>query len=125
MPLEECEALWKANESVDHPNVGLPHDWHLNRARVSVPPPPEVGLKLDVEICRRNRKLPEPMRCERMYENPQFWYDFLAWEHTAHCRSTFHFEYQPWEAYPVNEFPPTRKTTTTTMMSSRRRPTRP
>jgi hypothetical protein len=78
----------------------------LNRARVSVPPPPEAGLKLDAEICCRNRKLPEPMRCEHMYENPQFWYDFLAWEHTARCRSTFHYEYQPWEAYPINEFPP-------------------
>jgi hypothetical protein len=54
VPLEECEALWEANESVDHLNIGLPHYWHLNRARVSVPPPPEPGPKLDVKICRGN-----------------------------------------------------------------------
>jgi hypothetical protein len=39
--LEECEKLWEDNESVDHPDVGLSHGWHLNRASVSVPPVPE------------------------------------------------------------------------------------
>jgi hypothetical protein len=32
--------------------------------------------------------------------DPQFWYDFLGWEHTTDLRSTFHGEYQLWEAYP-------------------------
>jgi hypothetical protein len=91
VPFEECEALWEANESIDHPNVGLPHGWHLNRVRVSVPPPPKAGQKLDVKVRRRIRKLPEPMCFERMYLNTQF----LAWEHTARHRSTFHGEYQP------------------------------
>jgi hypothetical protein len=77
VPLEECEALWEANKSVDHPDIGLPHGWHLNWARMPVPPP-EAGPKLDVEVRRRIWKLPEPMRFERMYQNPQFWYDFLA-----------------------------------------------
>jgi hypothetical protein len=36
VPLEECKQLWAANQSVDHHDVGLPHCWHLNRARVSV-----------------------------------------------------------------------------------------
>jgi hypothetical protein len=29
-----------------------------------------------------------------MYQNRQFWNDFLAWEQTGHRRSTFHGEYQ-------------------------------
>jgi hypothetical protein len=33
--LEECEALWAANQSVDHPDVSLPHGWHLNPADTS------------------------------------------------------------------------------------------
>jgi hypothetical protein len=58
VPLEECEALWAANQSVDHPDVSLPHDWHLNRVRVSVPPVPSVGPRLDAKIRRRIRNLP-------------------------------------------------------------------
>jgi hypothetical protein len=33
-----------------------------------------------------------------------FWYDFLAREHVARCQSTFHGEYQSWEAHPIDEF---------------------
>jgi hypothetical protein len=40
---KECEALWEANESVDHPGVFLPNSWHLNRARVPVSSPPDAG----------------------------------------------------------------------------------
>jgi hypothetical protein len=69
MSKEECEALWKANESVDHPDVSLPYGWHLNRARVSVLPPPETGPKLDAEMHRRIRNLPKAMRCNHMYQN--------------------------------------------------------
>jgi hypothetical protein len=66
------------------------------------------------------------MRHDRKYRNRQFWYDFLAWEHNAHRRTTFHDDYQPWEAYAVDEFLPTRKMRTTrTTTSSRRRPTWP
>jgi hypothetical protein len=101
VPLKECKELWAANQSFDHPDAGLPHGWHLKRARVPVPPLPEAGPKLDAEIRRRIQKLPEALRCDRMYQNPQFWYDFLAWEHTARRCSTFHCEDQPWEAYPV------------------------
>jgi hypothetical protein len=61
--LKECEVLWAANKSVDHPYVGLPHGWHLNRARVPVPPSLEAGPKLDAEI-----RL-EAMRCDCMYQN--------------------------------------------------------
>jgi hypothetical protein len=57
---------------------------------VPVPPPPETRPKLDVEMCRRIRNLPKAMRCDRMYQNRQFWYDFLTWEHTARKRSTLH-----------------------------------
>jgi hypothetical protein len=60
---------------------------------------------LDAGIHHHIEKLPEPLRCNRMYQNPQFWYDFLTWEHTARRRSTFHREYQPWEAYPIEESP--------------------
>jgi hypothetical protein len=77
---------------MDHHDVSLPHIWHLNRARVPVPPP-STGPKLDAEICRRIRNLPEAMRHDRKYRNRQFWYDFLAWEHTAHRRTTFHDDY--------------------------------
>jgi hypothetical protein len=44
--LEECEALWAANQSFDHPDVSLPQGWHLNRARLSVSPAPPMGLTL-------------------------------------------------------------------------------
>jgi hypothetical protein len=54
VPKEECEALWEAKESVDHPDISLPQGWHLNHARVPVPPPLEAGLKLDAEIHRRS-----------------------------------------------------------------------
>jgi hypothetical protein len=103
---DECEALWEANLSVDHPDISLPHGWHLNCARVSVLPPPDTGPKLDAEMRCWIRKVPEAMRCDRMYQNRQFWYDFLAWEHTAHQRSAFHGDYQPWEAFPVEDPPP-------------------
>jgi hypothetical protein len=69
VPLEECEALWAANQSVDHHDVSLPHGWHLNRARVLVPPPPPAGLKLDAEIRRHNLNLPEALRFDRKYWN--------------------------------------------------------
>jgi hypothetical protein len=72
VPKEECEALREANESVDHLDISLPHGCHLNRARVPVPPPPEAGPKLDVEIHRRIRNLSQVMRHDRMYQNPQF-----------------------------------------------------
>jgi hypothetical protein len=64
------EALWVANERVEHPDVSLPHGWHLNRAREPISPPSEAGPKLDAEICRRILNLPEPMCYERMYQNP-------------------------------------------------------
>jgi hypothetical protein len=121
VPLEECEALWAANQSIDHHHVCL--GWYLNRARVSVPPSPPAGLKLDAEIRRRIRNLPEALRLDRKYRNRQFWYDFLAWEHTARRRNTHHHDYGPWESYDVIEFLPTRMTRTTT--SSRRRTTWP
>jgi hypothetical protein len=44
---------------------------------------PEIGPKLDAEMRRRIQKLPEAMWCDHMYQNRQFWYDFLTWEHTA------------------------------------------
>jgi hypothetical protein len=50
--LDECEVLWAVNQSVDHPDVSLPHDWHLNPARVLVPPAPLVGPRLDAEMRR-------------------------------------------------------------------------
>jgi hypothetical protein len=56
--LEECEALWAANQSVNHPDVSLPHGWHLNHARVSVLLAPPVGPRLDAEIRRRISNLP-------------------------------------------------------------------
>jgi hypothetical protein len=67
--LEECEQLWAANQSVNHHDVGLPHGWHLNRARVPVPPPLPAGPKLDAEIRCRIRNLPEVMRHDRKYRN--------------------------------------------------------
>jgi hypothetical protein len=60
---------------------------------------------LDAKICRRIRNLPPALREDRRYQNRQFWHDFLAWEHTAHRRTTRHEDYQPWEAYEVAEFP--------------------
>jgi hypothetical protein len=71
--LEECEALRAANQSVDHHDVCLPHGWHLNRARVPVPPPPPAGPKMDAEIRRSIRNLPEALRLERKYRNRQLW----------------------------------------------------
>jgi hypothetical protein len=70
---------------------------------VPVSLPPEAGPKLDAEICCRIWNLPEALCFDHMYLNPQFWYDFLAWEHTAHHRSTFQGEYQPWDAYPIED----------------------
>jgi hypothetical protein len=60
-----------SKQSIDHHDVGFPHGWHLNRARVSVPPP-SAGPKLDAEIRRRIRNLPEAMRHDRKYRNRQF-----------------------------------------------------
>jgi hypothetical protein len=77
MPLEECEQLWAANQSVDHHDIDLPHGWYLNRATVPVLPPPS-GPKLDARIHRRIWNLPKAMRHDRKYRNRQFWYDFLA-----------------------------------------------
>jgi hypothetical protein len=67
--------------------------------------PLSAGPKLDPEI-HRIRNLPEAMRHDHKYRNKQFWYDFLAWEHTARRRTTFHDDYQPWEAYAIDESPP-------------------
>jgi hypothetical protein len=78
--LDECEALWAANQSVDHPDVSLPHGWHLNRAKVPVPPMPPVGPRLDAEIRHRICNLPQSLREDRQYQNRQFWYNFLNWE---------------------------------------------
>jgi hypothetical protein len=100
--LEECERLWQDNEGINHLDVSLPHGWHLNHARVAVP---EKGPRLTAEIRRRIQILPDSLHCERKYQNPQFWYDFLASEHTACRRSTFHDEYQPWESYEVQGSP--------------------
>jgi hypothetical protein len=60
------------NQSVDHPDVSLPHSWHLNPARVPVPPAP-VGPRLDAEIRRRIRNLPQLLREDRKYRNIRFW----------------------------------------------------
>jgi hypothetical protein len=101
VPLEECEALWAANQSVDHHDVCLLHGWHLNRARVPVPLPPPAGPKLDAEIRCRIRNLLEAPWLDRKYRKRQFWYDFLAWEHTSRHRITRHHDYQPWESYNI------------------------
>jgi hypothetical protein len=77
MPLEECEALWAANQSVDHNDVSFPYSWHPNRARVPVPLAPPTGMKLDAEIRCRIRNLPPALWEDRQYQNRQFWYDFL------------------------------------------------
>jgi hypothetical protein len=71
VPLEECGALWVNNQSIDHHDVGLPHGWHLNRARVSVPPPLPAGPKLNAETRRRILNLPEALRLDRKYRNRQ------------------------------------------------------
>jgi hypothetical protein len=71
--LEECEALWAANQSVDHPDVSLPHEWHLNPARVLVLPVPLVGSRLDAEMHCRIRNLPQSLQEDRQYRNRQFW----------------------------------------------------
>jgi hypothetical protein len=99
--LEESEALWAANQSVDHLDVSLPHGWHLNRARVPVPSVPPVGPRLDAEIRCRIRNLPLALREDRQYWNRQFWHDFLAWEETARSHTARHKDYQLWEAYEV------------------------
>jgi hypothetical protein len=78
VPLEECEAVWAANQSVDHNDVFLPHGWHLNRARVPVPLAPPAGLKLDAEIRCRIRNFPQALREDRHYRNRQLWYNFLV-----------------------------------------------
>jgi hypothetical protein len=51
------------------------------------------GLKLDAEIRHRIRNLPEALWLDRKYRNPLFWYDFLAWEHTARRRTTCHDDF--------------------------------
>jgi hypothetical protein len=71
--LKECEALWGANQSVDHPDVSLPHGWHLNPARVPVPPTLPVGPRLDVEMRCRIRNLPHSMREDHKYRNRRYW----------------------------------------------------
>jgi hypothetical protein len=75
VPLDECER-WRDGEGIDHNDVSLPTGWHLNRARAPIQP----GAKLTTEIRRRIRDLPEPLHCERKYQNEQFWYDFLGWD---------------------------------------------
>jgi hypothetical protein len=45
---------------------------------VPVPLPLEAGPKMDVKILRRIQKLPEALRCDPMYQNPQYWYHFIA-----------------------------------------------
>jgi hypothetical protein len=70
VPLQECEQVGEDNESVNHPDVGLPHGWHLDCARLPVPPVPEEGPKLDAEIHRRIQNFPDQLRCERKYQNP-------------------------------------------------------
>jgi hypothetical protein len=106
------------NQSVDHPDISLPHGWHLNPARVSVPPAPLVGLRLDAEMHHRIRNLPQSPREDRQYRNKQFWYDFLNWEHTARRRITCHKDIQPWGAHDIAKFPPTRKTRMTRTTTS-------
>jgi hypothetical protein len=103
--LEEYEALWAANQSVDHPDVSIPHSWHLNHAKVPVPLAPLVGPRLDADIRRRICNLPQAPREDRQYRNMRFWYDFLNWEHTARRCTTRHEDFQPWEAHEVAEFP--------------------
>jgi hypothetical protein len=73
---------------------------------VLVPSLPAAGPKLDAEIRRRICNLIEALWLDRKYRNRQFWYDFLAWEHTARRRSTRHHDYQPWESYDIAESPP-------------------
>jgi hypothetical protein len=77
--------------------------------RVPVPPPSAAGSKLDLEIRRRIRNLPEAPWLDRKYRNRQFWYDFLAWEQTTRHRSTRHHDFQPWESYDVAESPSPRR----------------
>jgi hypothetical protein len=62
--------LWQDNKGIDHPDVSLPHEWHLNHANVLVLPVPEEGPKLTAEIRRSIQNLPELLRCKRMYQNP-------------------------------------------------------
>jgi hypothetical protein len=52
-----------------------------------------VGLKLDAEIRGRIRNLPKALRLDRKYRNRLFWYNFLAWEHTARCRTPRHDDF--------------------------------
>jgi hypothetical protein len=70
--LEECEALWAANQSVDHPDVSLPHGWHLNPTRVPVLPAPPMGPRLDAEMRRSIRNLPQSMREDCKYQNRRY-----------------------------------------------------
>jgi hypothetical protein len=86
-------------------NACLPYGWHLNRARVPIPLLPSTGPKLDAKIRRRIRNLPQVLRLDRKYRNRQFWYDFLAWEHTGRRCTTRHHDYQSWESYDVAESP--------------------
>jgi hypothetical protein len=93
MPLEECELLWAVNQSVDHHDISLPHGWHLNHARVAVLLAPPVGPRLDAEIRRHIRNLPQSLREDRQYWNRKFWYDFLNWEDTGHRHTTLHEDF--------------------------------
>jgi hypothetical protein len=45
------------------------------------------------------------VRFNRKYESEEFWYNYLVWEHTARCWSTFRSMYQPWEVQAVQDFP--------------------
>jgi hypothetical protein len=105
---EECDALWEANQSVDHPDVSLPHGWHLNPSRVPVPPAPPVGPRLDAEMRHHIRNLPQSMQEYRKYWNMRYWWDFLNWEHTTRRRTTRHHDFQPWKVHAVAESPPPR-----------------
>jgi hypothetical protein len=78
MRLEECKALWAANQSVDHPDVSLPHGWHLNCDRMPVPPAPLVEPRVNAEIHRRICNLPQALWEDRHYRNRQSWYNFLT-----------------------------------------------
>jgi hypothetical protein len=64
----ECEGRWRHGEGIDHHDVFPPSGWHLNYARVPVPPVP----KLTAEIYHSIRNLPEAMCLERKYQNEQF-----------------------------------------------------
>jgi hypothetical protein len=55
-----------------HHDVSLTTGWHLNHARVSIPPVPKLGPKLTMEIRHHVRNLPEALCLERKFHNEQF-----------------------------------------------------